>query len=143
MIKAALIGLGWWGQTHVRATAGSEKIRFVRGVDIAPDNAREFCAEYDLELSSDYADALGDPDIDAVFLATPHSLHSDQIVAAAAAGKHAFTEKPFALKKADGARAVAAAEAAGIQLGLGHNYRYAAAMTEIKRLIETDGPLSV
>lgn len=137
MIKAALIGLGWWGQTHIRATAGSDKIKFVRGIDIAPDNAREFCAEYGLELSSDYNDALGDPDIDAVFLATPHSLHADQIVAGAAAGKHVFTEKPFALKKADGERAVAAAEAAGIQLGLGHNYRYNPALWEIKKLIDS------
>ncbi len=72
-----------------------------------------------------------------MFLATPHSLHADQIVAAAAAGKHAFTEKPFALNKADGARAAAAAQAAGIQLGLGHNYRYAPALAEIKRLIDT------
>ncbi len=136
MIKAALVGLGWWGQTHIRATAGSEKLKFVRGIDIAPDNAREFCAEYGLELSSDYADALNDPDIDAVFLATPLSLHSDQIVAAAQAGKHAFTEKPFALKKADGVRAVAAAEVAGIQLGLGHNYRYAPALWEIRKLID-------
>ena len=137
MIKAALVGLGWWGQTHIRATVGSEKIKFTRGIDIAPDNARDFCDEYGLELSSDYADALSDPEIDAVFLATPHSLHADQIVAAAAAGKHAFTEKPFALKKADGARAVAAAEAAGIQLGLGHNYRHSPALWEIKQLIDS------
>jgi predicted dehydrogenase len=120
----------------VRATAGSEKLKFVRGIDIAPDPAREFCAEYGLELSSDYADALNDPDIDAVFLATPHSLHADQIVAAAAAGKHAFTEKPFALRKSDGARAAEAAEAAGIQLGLGHNYRYVPALWEIKQLVD-------
>ena len=69
MIKAALVGLGWWGQTHIRATVGSEKIKFTRGIDIAPDNARDFCDEYGLELSSDYADALSDPEIDAVFLA--------------------------------------------------------------------------
>ncbi len=136
MIKAALVGLGWWGQMHIRATAGSDKIKFVRAIDIAPERVADFCAEYNLELSSDYGDALGDPEIDAVFLATPHSLHADQIVAAAGAGKHAFTEKPFALKKADGARAVAAAEAAGIQLGLGHNYRYVPAMWQIKQLIE-------
>ncbi len=136
MIKAALVGLGWWGQMHIRATAGSDKLKFVRGIDIAPDNARDFCAEYGLKLSSDYNDALNDPEIDAVFLATPHSLHADQIVAAAAAGKHAFTEKPFALKKADGERAVAAAAAAGIQLGLGHNYRYLPALAEIKKLID-------
>ncbi len=136
MINAALIGLGWWGQTHIRATTGSDKIKFVRGIDLAPDNAREFCAEHGLELSSDYADALNDPEIDAVFLATPHSLHCEQIVAAAAAGKHVFSEKPFALKKEEGERAVAAAAEAGIQLGLGHNYRYTPAVWEIKRMVD-------
>ena len=136
MINAALVGLGWWGQMHVRATAGSDKIRFVRGIDIAPDAARDFCAEHNLELSSDFDDALNDPAIDAVFLATPHSLHADQIVAASAAGKHVFSEKPFALKKADGERAIAAAAAAGIQLGLGHNYRYTPAVREIKRMVD-------
>lgn len=137
MIKAALVGLGWWGQTHIRATIGSEKLKFVRAIDLAPDNVRDFCAEHDLELTSDYGDALDDPEIDAVFLATPHSQHADQVVAAAAAGKHVFTEKPFSLKKADGARAIAAAEAAGVQVGLGHNYRYCPAMWEMKRLIDS------
>ena len=136
MINAALVGLGWWGQTHVRADAGSDKLRFVRAIDVAPDNARDFAAEYDLELSADYADALGDPAIDAVFLATPHKLHTEQIVAAAAAGKHVFTEKPFAMNKADGERAVAAVADAGVQLGIGHNNRYGSALTEIKRLVE-------
>jgi len=137
MIRAALVGLGWWGQMHIRATAGSDKLKFTRAIDIAPDRVRDFCAEHDLALSSDLGDALADPDIDAVFLATPHTLHADQIIATAGAGKHAFTEKPFALKQADGARAVAAAKAAGIQLGLGHNYRYMPAMQEIRRLIDS------
>ena len=47
-----------------------------------------------------------------------------------------FTEKPFALNKADAERSVAAAQEAGIQLGLGHNQRYATAQSELKRMIE-------
>lgn len=136
MINAAIVGLGWWGQNHVRATKGSDSLRFVRAVDLAPEKAKGFCDENGLALSDRFEDALEDPDVDAVFLITPHTQHIDQIVAAAAAGKHVMTEKPFALKKAEGLRGAAAAKEAGITLGIGHNYRYGAAIWEMKRMID-------
>ena len=137
MLNTAIIGLGWWGRVHVDAVHNnSDKVKIRRVVDLNIDGARDFAAEQGLELTADYQDALDDPDVDAVVLVTPHSLHTEQIIAAAAAGKHVFTEKPFALNKADAERAVAAANEAGIQLGLGHNQRYAAPQTEIKRMID-------
>lgn len=136
MIRTAIVGLGWWGQNHVRATEGSSRMRFTRAVDIAPGKVRGFCDENGLELTDRYEDVLTDPDIDAVVLVTPHTQHIDQIVAAAEAGKHVLTEKPFALKKAEGLRGIEAAKAAGITLGIGHNYRYSAAVAEIKRMID-------
>ncbi len=136
MIRAAIVGLGWWGQNHVRAARDSSKIRFTRAVDIAPDRVRGFCDEQGLDLTDSFDDVLADPDIDAVVLVTPHSQHIDQIVAASAAGKHVLTEKPFSLHKAEGLRGIAAAKAAGITLGIGHNYRYAAAVSEIKRMVD-------
>ena len=60
----------------------------------------------------------------AVVLATPHSLHAPQVVAAARAGKHVFCEKPFALTKADAEAAVNATTKAGVTLGLGYNRRF-------------------
>ncbi|MEK9966605.1 MAG: Gfo/Idh/MocA family oxidoreductase [Rhodospirillaceae bacterium] len=137
MINAAIVGLGWWGQNHVTASKVSDKIRFTRAVDLAPANVQDFCDENALELTDSYEDALNDPDIDAVVLVTPHSQHTDQIVAGAAAGKHVLTEKPFALKKADGERAASAMQEAGLTLGIGHNYRYGPAIQEIKRIIES------
>ena len=109
MIRAAIVGLGWWGQNHVRAARDSSKIRFTRAVDIAPDRVRGFCDEQGLDLTDSFDDVLADPDIDAVVLVTPHSQHIDQIVAASAAGKHVLTEKPFSLHKAEGLRGIAAA----------------------------------
>ena len=137
MLNTAIIGLGWWGRVHVDAVHNnSDKVKIRRVVDLDIDGVRDFAAEQGLELTANYQDALDDPDVDAVVLVTPHSLHTEQIVAAAAAGKHVFTEKPFALNKADAERAVAAANEAGIQLGLGHNQRYAAPQIEIKRMID-------
>lgn len=137
MINAAIVGLGWWGQNHVTATKGSDKIRFTRAVDLAPENVQAFCDEHELTLTDKLDDAFGDPDIDAVVLVTPHTQHADQVVAGAAAGKHILTEKPFALKKADGERAAKAMQDAGLTLGIGHNYRYGAAVWEMKTIIES------
>ena len=106
MINAAIAGLGWWGQTLVESVSGdSDKIRFVAGIDpFASDKTEEFTQLHDMQLLREYEAALADPKIDAVILATPHSLHTDQVVAAAKAGKHVFCEKPFALHKADAER---------------------------------------
>ena len=137
MLNIAIIGLGWWGRMHIDAIHNkSDKVKIHRVVDLDIDGVSDFSAEQGLELTADFQDALDDPEVDAVVLVTPHSLHSEQIIAAAAAGKHVFTEKPFALNKADAERSVAAARDAGIQLGLGHNQRYAAPQTELKRMID-------
>lgn len=136
MINAAIIGLGRWGRALVAATRGSERIRFIRAVARHPEPAREFAADCGLVLSSQIGDATADPRVDAVFLATPHSLHVDQVVAAAKAGKAVWCEKPLALTRAEAVRAVAACRDAGVPLGCGYNRRCFASMRELRRIVE-------
>ena len=136
MINAAVIGLGWWGRHLVESVQGtSERIRFVRAADIAPQASQDFAARHRLRLSADYADALADPDVQAVVLTTPHASHAEQALQAAEAGKHVFVEKPLALSGADAERIVAACGAAGVVLGVGHERRFEPALIEIKRMI--------
>src|SRR3989304_7053798 len=100
MIDAAIIGLGWWGKNIVNAVqAKSERLRFIRGVSKEPDTVRDFAGHHNFELSTDLNDALTDPRVQAVGLATPHSLHTEQIIAGAAAGQAGFCEKPLAVQK--------------------------------------------
>ena len=74
MIRAAIVGLGWWGQTQVEAVEGSDKIKFVAGTTRSlSDDALEFMKQYDIEPKQRYEDILADPDIDAVVLVTPNS----------------------------------------------------------------------
>ena len=136
MLNVALIGLGWWGQTHIWAHANSDKLRIDTVVDLDSDLAEKTAAEIGARTAPSFEAVLEDDAIDAVILVTPHSMHTDQIVAGAAAGKHIFSEKPFALSKSEAERAVTAAEAAGIMLGLGHNQRYGAPQTVIKQMID-------
>lgn len=135
MIDAAIIGLGWWGRNIVNAVQGkSDRLRFVRGISLEPDGAREFAAQHGFDWSSALDDALGDPRIGLVVIATPHSLHLPQLLAAAAAGKAVFCEKPLALSKAHALRAVEACREAGVPLGLGANKRFWPSMRELARI---------
>lgn len=98
---------------------------------------RDFADKHGLALSSDYAELLADPKIQAIVLATPNSLHADQIVAAARAGKPVFCEKPLALTRADAERAVQACRQAGVALGVGQDKRFWPSMRELKRVVES------
>jgi predicted dehydrogenase len=136
MIDAAIVGLGWWGKTIVKAVQGkSDRLRFTRGVSKEPDGVRDFAAQHDFQLLSELDAVLGDPRIQAVVLATPHSLHPQQVVASAKAGKPVFCEKPLALTRADALRAVRACREAGVTLGLGTNKRFWPSMRELRQVV--------
>jgi len=138
MIKAAQIGLGWWGKTLVESVQGtSEGIQFVAAVSRRQaDDHQQFATAQGLRLYRTYEEALADPQVDAVVLATPHSLHTPQVIAAAQAKKHVFCEKPFALTKADAEAAVAATQQAQVTLGLGYNRRFHPEMTRLRQQIQ-------
>lgn len=141
MIRAAIIGLGTWGQNLVRSVQGaSPHIQFTAFATRTPDKARDFAQANGLRMLPSYEAALGDPEVDAVVLATPHSMHTEQIVAAAKAGKHVFSEKPLGLDAESAQRAAQACAAAGVTLGVGYNWRFQPALREIRRLID-DGTL--
>ena len=125
MLNAAIVGLGNWGRKLVTAVQGrSERLHFVRAVVRDPAAARDFAAEHSIELSDDFAATLADPAIDAIVLATPHTLHAEQIIAVAAVGKPVYCEKPLALKRVDAQRAVDACAKAGVVLAVGHDKRF-------------------
>jgi predicted dehydrogenase len=136
VINAAIIGLGWWGRNIVQCVQGrSEKLRFVHGVSKELDAALPIAEANGFTLSDDLEQALADQRVEAVVLATPHSLHADQIVRVAAAGKPVFCEKPLALKRADAERAVGAVRKAGVPIGVGQNKRFWPSMVELRRVV--------
>lgn len=136
MIDAAIVGLGWWGQKIVKAVQGrSRKIRFIRGVTQEPESVQALADAHGIPLSQSLSDVLADDRVQAVVLATPHTLHSSQIVEVARTGRAVFSEKPLALKAADARAAVEACRAHGVVLGLGTNKRFWPANRELKRLL--------
>ncbi len=141
MIDLAIVGLGRWGLTLVESVQDkSDRVRFTHVVSRSPERVGAVANRLGLALLPDLAAALDDPRIDGIVLATPHSLHAQQIVACAEAGKPVFVEKPFTLTFADAERAVAAASAAGIVCAVGHNRRFLPAIIELAAAVR-DGRL--
>ncbi|WP_424629947.1 Gfo/Idh/MocA family protein [Bradyrhizobium sp. SYSU BS000235] len=132
MIRAAIVGLGWWGQIIARSLASSDVIKPVLGIDpLEPMRAK--AAELGLETAPNFEDALARQDIEAVILCTPQDHHAGQIEAAAKAGRHVFCEKPLCTTAADAERAIAAVRQAKVQLGIGHERRFEPAVIEMQK----------
>ncbi|HSD99567.1 MAG TPA: Gfo/Idh/MocA family oxidoreductase [Burkholderiales bacterium] len=137
MLNAAIYGLGRWGNRLVESVQGSSKIRVVKGISRDPEKHKEFSQKTGIKVVSSYGRVLKDPDIGAVILATPHSLHLKQIQQAAKAGKHVFCEKPLTLTRKTAEKAVEACRAAGVTLSIGFNRRHAPSFVEMLNRIRT------
>jgi predicted dehydrogenase len=132
MIKAAVIGLGWWGQTVLRTILNSSIIAPVLGVDPL-DQARASASKLGVGTAPRFEDALADANVEAVILCTPQQHHAEQIIAAARSGRHVFCEKPLCTTAADAEVAIAAVRKANVQLGIGHERRFEPAVIEMRR----------
>lgn len=133
--------MGVWGQNLVASVQGrSEVIQFTAGATRTPARAADFCRKHGIRVAESYEQLLADPAVEAVVLATPHSMHCEQIVAAARAGKHVFVEKPLGLNRDSAERAVAACAEHTVTLAVGYNWRFQPALQEIRRMLQ-DGRL--
>jgi predicted dehydrogenase len=141
MVRAAIVGLGRWGRSLVTSVQGtSDEIMFVLGHTRTRTTAEEFCREKNVRLVDSYDAILADRSIDAVVLATPHSQHEAQVLAAARAGKHVFVEKPITLDRRSADAAVAAVRKAGLVLAVGFTRRFHPCIGEVRARLK-DGRL--
>ena len=141
MLNAAIVGLGWWGKTLVESVQGtSESICFRAGATrtLSPE-VEAFAHDQNFKLADSLETLLTDSKLNAIVLATPHSIHASQVIAAAKAGKHVFCEKPFALTRNDAESAATAIQKAGVTLGLGYNRRFHPEMIKLRERIRTGG----
>lgn len=137
MINAGIVGMGRWGRTLVESVSrGSGAIRFVAGATGTPSRAVKFAEKAGLRLHESLDSLLADDDIDAVVLATPHTAHYRQILAAANAGKHVYCEKPFCLSAEQAAKALRALAANGLKVAVGHDRRFYPNTVALKQMID-------
>ncbi|HEY3916919.1 MAG TPA: Gfo/Idh/MocA family oxidoreductase [Stellaceae bacterium] len=138
MQRFAYIGTGWWGMELAKNSVTLKDIIAIAGCcTLVEKEADTFHRQFSGKVYPRYEDALADPEVDAVLLATPHSLHWTQIIGAAKARKNVFVEKPLALTVETGQQAVKAVEDAHLTLGIGHNRRYSTVARAMKEMVES------
>jgi predicted dehydrogenase len=135
-LGVAVVGLGWWGRVIVPLVKTSTRLRVITVADPDPA-AADFASQQKVTLVKSYEEALRNPDVQGVILCTPHTLHTDQIVAAANAKKHVFCEKPLSLSRKDVLRAVEACNANRVALAVGHEKRFEPPIQELMRLVKS------
>lgn len=125
-----LIGSGFMGKTHVFGFATASRvfnlpldIRFECVADMNDDLAEAARNSFGFKRASgDWRTLLDDPGIDIIDITTPNALHKEMALAAIAAGKHVYCEKPLAPMASDAAQMARAATAAGVRTQVGFNY---------------------
>lgn len=144
-LRVCLIGTGYMGKSHALAwnavaptfgdvTRPELDLLVERSEDLAAERADQLGFR---RFTSDWQAAVSDPDIDVVSITTPTGLHAEMAIAALAAGKHVWCEKPMS-KDVDGARRMKeAADRAGKTAALGYNYIQSPSFRLILSLIES------
>jgi len=138
-IRVGVAGLGYWGPNLARNFGAIPGCELAWLCDASEEARGKLTRTFPgARATGDLDDLLGDPELDAVVLATPVPTHAELAVRVAQAGKHCFVEKPLATTAADAERAVDAAAKAGKTLMVGHLLEYHPAVRHLKELIDSD-----
>lgn len=140
-----LIGAGWIGGVHAEQYLRVPQLGGLPGLevklraisDVIPPAMAKLANDYGFERQyADWHDLIADPEVTLVDICAPNSMHREIALAAAAAGKHIFCEKPMSMSGADGQDMLKAVEAAGVHHMVNFNYRRVPAIAFAKQLLE-------
>ncbi len=124
-MKIAMVGLGYWGQKILRNLVSATGAQNVVAIDASVDRLSNVAGTYPgLELKLDLDDALADPDVQGVIIATPVESHGVIAKAALRAGRHVLVEKPMAGTVEEAREMVALAEERQLALMVGHTFLF-------------------
>lgn len=128
------MGCGYWGSKHVRVLHATQDVAEVALVDSREDRLRSLARNFKTApLYTDLQSAL--PNVDAVVVATPPSMHVGVALEAIRAGKHVLVEKPLAPTSAGARQLIKAAAEAGVVLMVGHTFEYNPAVRKLRELV--------
>lgn len=134
-VRLAAVGLGRWARVMARAYAGSDAVELRTCYTRNPERRAAFAAGFGCGQDESLADVLAREDVDALVITAPNDQHAPIIEAAAAAGKHVYTEKPVAVDLADVRRIRRAVTGSGIVFACGHSARRLSGLRAMKRLV--------
>lgn len=135
--RLGIIGVGGFGIFCL------DKCRFIPGVkvtalaDINAEALERYAAQFGIPFTTtDWRELVNSPDVDVVHIATPPSLHAEQAIACANAGKHIFCEKPLAISMEEADAIFRAADEHGVRVGIDFVMRYSAIYDLIRTIVQ-------
>lgn len=131
-----IIGAGYIGGVHASLLVRDERVRLEKVQDISRERAEQLARTTGASVT-DSADELIES-VDAVYITTPNTKHTELAVAAAGAGKHVFCEKPMATNPEDARRVLEAAQDSRGVFQVGHNRRFAPVYAKLRRILRED-----
>lgn len=136
-VRLGVLGLGRAFMLTLPAFRADDRVRLVAACAPRQESLDAFAAEFGGTGYQALDAFLADSEVEAVYVATPHQLHAEQVIAAARAGKHVLVDKPLAISMADGTAMVEACEAAGVNLIVGPSHSFDAPVGQARALIES------
>jgi predicted dehydrogenase len=140
-LRVGVIGTGFGATVHVPAFNAAPEFDVVAIVSRHKENAERVAAQHGIGWSGDdYRTMLREVDLDVVSIAVPGGLHREIAVAAAEAGRHVLSEKPFAASLTEASQMLAAVRSAGVGHAVNHEFRMIPARQQFKHMVD-DGYL--
>ena len=136
-LRLGVVGLGRAFTLMLPTFVRHPRVELAAAADPRPEARARFAAEFDARAYPTMEGLCADSGLDAVYVASPHQHHVDHVRVAAAHGLHVLVEKPMALALADCAAMVAAAQAAGVHLLVGHSHSFDLPYLRTRALIDT------
>lgn len=136
-LGVAVVGLGLAGSVMLEAIRSHPDVRLVAAVEPAEGLRQAFEKAEGLPALAGLEQALENPSVDVVYVASPHQHHADQVVQAALSGRHVIVEKPMALRVEDCDAMVSAADDAGTVLVVGHTHGFDPGVTRLRELVQS------
>ncbi len=134
-VGLALVGTGRWGARLAEAVARSEQVKLITCFSRDGERRFSFAAQHGCRSAATFNEAIEDPAVAAVILATPNEVHADQTEACSQRGRHVFVEKPIAYSIQDAIRMDTACRSAGLTLMVGHAFRRLGSSRRVKELL--------
>ncbi|WP_233837092.1 Gfo/Idh/MocA family protein [Paraburkholderia sp. ZP32-5] len=134
-LRIGVAGLGRAFSLMLPTFLRDPRIELVAACDPREEARRQFAADFNARTYTDVPDLADDPDVDVIYIASPHQFHARHTEIAAAKGKHVLVEKPMALGAADCDRMIAACRAANVHLIVGHCHSFDTPYLRTRELI--------
>lgn len=136
-IKLGVAGLGRAFTLMLPTFMADSRVSLISATDLRPEARARFEKDFGARTCDSVEALCADPDIEAVYVATPHQMHAKQVAAAASNGKHVLVEKPMAITLDECRAMIAAVRKAKVQLVVGHSHSFDAPILRTRELIDS------